>query len=169
MWRRRATRAAWPRVDRRHGFVALAQFQGVVALVARMVRVRTLDAAGAGTLIASLCAVPVTAGGYDGGVLQWIDRELRPLLAGSDDVESGVIARLAGVHDGPSAAPMHIMWEGQSYHLDLAGAEERRLRLVREKQHGLPLDRRARHRGSGAEAFCRSAGARTISRRASTR
>ncbi len=127
-------------IDRRRGFAALAQFQGVVALVARMVRVRTLDAAGAGTLIASLCAVPVTARGYDGGVLRWIDRELRPLLPDADDVESGVIAQLAGVRGGLAPAPTRVIWEGQSYHLDLAGAEERRLHLVREKQYGLPLD-----------------------------
>jgi hypothetical protein len=126
-------------LDGRRGFVALAQFQGVVALVARMVRVRTLDAAAAQRLIGSLTAVPVTAGGYNGGVLRWIDRELRPLLARADDVESGMIVQLAGVQGAPAAA-IHVMWEGQSYHLDLAAAEARRLRLVRDRQHGPSLD-----------------------------
>ena len=40
--------------------------------------------------------------------------------------------------DGPIARP--VTWEGQPYRLDLGAAERQRLRLVREKQEGAPLD-----------------------------
>ena len=127
-------------VDRRYGFAAVAQFQGVLAMVARLVRVHALDTSAAQALIGSLCAVPVSHNGYDGGLLQWIERELRPRLASADDVEGSIIARLAGVGGARAVEPVHVMWEGQSYHLDLAAAEERRLHLVREKQRGISLD-----------------------------
>jgi hypothetical protein len=127
-------------VNRRRGFAALAQFQGVMALIARFVRVHTLDPAAAQTLIGSLCALPVGVDGYDGGVLQWIEREIRPRLPAAEDVDRALLAQLAGVRTIQSSSPVHIVWEGQSYHLDLAAAEERRLRLVRAKQRGIPLD-----------------------------
>ena len=40
--------------------------------------------------------------------------------------------------DGPIARP--VTWEGQPYRLDLGAAERQRLRIVREKQEGAPLD-----------------------------
>ena len=127
-------------VNRRRGFAALAQFQGVVAVIARFVRVHTLDTDAAESLIESLCGLPVGVDGYDGAVLQWIEREIRPRLPEGEAVDRGLLAQLAGVRGTRSSPPVHIVWEGQSYHLDLAAAEERRLRLVRERQRGVPLD-----------------------------
>jgi hypothetical protein len=135
---RHATRLA--QVDRGRGFVALAQYQGALALIARMVRVRSIEPAAAQELIASLSAVPVAGDGYRGSLLRWIDHDLRPLASGADDLESGIIAKLAGTRAVPASSAIRTVWEGQSYRLDLAGAEERRIRLVREKQHGPSLD-----------------------------
>ena len=127
-------------VDRRDGFAAFAQFQGAVALIARMVRVRSLDITAAERLLTSLFAVPVNADGYGGAMLQWIDRELRPLTASSADVESGLIALLAGRRANAPRAAIRVQWEGQPYRLDVAAAEERRLQLTRERQRDVPLD-----------------------------
>jgi hypothetical protein len=126
-------------LDRHRGFTALAQFQGTLALVARMMRARTIDPPKAEALVASLVALPVGDDGYGGKLLEWIGHELRPMSPAADDVESGVIAQLAGIRAG-AAAPISVAWEGQQYHLDLAAAEDRRLHRIRRKQGGLPLD-----------------------------
>jgi hypothetical protein len=126
-------------LDRHRGFTALAQFQGTLALVARMLRARTIDPPKAEALVASLVALPVSDDGYGGGVLEWIGHELRPMSPAADDVESGVIAQLAGM-PAAAGAPISVTWEGQRYHLDLAAAEDRRLHRIRRKQGGPPLD-----------------------------
>jgi hypothetical protein len=126
-------------LDRHRGFTALAQFQGALALVARMMRARSIDLPKAEALVESLVALPVNDDGYGGNILEWIGHELRPMSPAADDVESGVIAQLAGIRAG-AAAPISVTWEGQQYHLDLAAAEDRRLHRIRRKQGGLPLD-----------------------------
>jgi hypothetical protein len=124
-------------LDHRHAFTALAQFQGLMALVVRMRRVQTIDRPKAEALVTSLVSLPISDEGYGGGLLDWVGRELRPMMATADDVESGLIAQLAGAH---AAAPIRVTWEGQRYRLDLAGPEDRRLHRIREKQGGVPLD-----------------------------
>jgi hypothetical protein len=126
-------------LDRHRGFVALAQFQGALALVGRMTRARTIDPVRGEALVESLVALPLNDEGYGGAILEWIGRELRPMSPAADGVESGVIAQLAGIRAG-AAAPDSVTWEGQRYHLDLAAAEDRRLHRIRQKQGGLPLD-----------------------------
>ena len=124
-------------------FVALAQFQGAVALVTRMARVRTIDAAAASELISTLSAVPLVDGRYGGGVARWMEATLRPALAPAPDVEGALLGGLAGrppVVAGNGGERVLIAWEGERYRLDLAGAELRRLRRVREKQGGYPVD-----------------------------
>lgn len=125
-------------LERQFGSTALVQFQSALALITRMRHVRSLELSQAQSLVVSLSAVPLAEDGYRGKLLEWIDRELRPLAAGQD-LESGLIARLAGA-GGIAAPPVRLEWEGQTYRLDLALAEERRLRLIREKQNGLSLD-----------------------------
>ncbi|MBI4487240.1 MAG: hypothetical protein HY655_14650, partial [Acidobacteria bacterium] len=125
-------------VDRRYGFTALAQFQGVLALVVRMRLVGTIDLQKADALVTSLTAVPIGEEGYGGGILKWIDREIRPQTPAAHDFESGLMARLAGV--GVERPTTRVAWEGYHYRLDLAAAEERRLRRIRETQSGPPLD-----------------------------
>src|SRR6185295_7838612 len=56
-------------LDAERGHMALAQFQGAIALVARLARVRTIDVPTAETLLATLAAVPLNHDGrYAGGV-----------------------------------------------------------------------------------------------------
>jgi hypothetical protein len=159
---RRAQQLA--RVDGRRAFVALGQFQGALALVARMAGVRTLDLATAESLVTSLCSVPLNNDGwYAGAIATWMQRELRaglrsatvrpepdttpvsddvhrvPAKADDGDMESVLLSALAGAAVTRQPAPT-ILWEGQRYRLDLAGSEEQRLRRVREKQESLSVD-----------------------------
>ena len=129
-------------LEGRRGFQAQAQFQGALALVARMARVHTLDVARAQMLVERLAAVPVSdEGRYSGGVALWIRRDLTAAIPASGDVESAVIAAMSGPASGePAPTPPVVVWEGQPYRLDLGAAERRRLRVVREKQGGPRLD-----------------------------
>src|ERR1700681_4227447 len=76
---RRAQQLA--RVDGRRAFVALGQFQGALALVARMAGVRTLDLATAESLVTSLSGVPLNRDGwYAGAIATWMQRDLHAAL-----------------------------------------------------------------------------------------
>ena len=75
---------------------------------------------------------------YDGGVAFWMRSELVKTLPREGPWESRVIAAMAGRTD-PATEP-RIFWEGQSYRVDLAGAERLRLEVVRRKQAGHTLD-----------------------------
>ncbi|HMD35007.1 MAG TPA: hypothetical protein VKH42_08570 [Vicinamibacterales bacterium] len=139
--------------DGRRAFVALGQYQGALALVARAVRVRSIDAATGQKLIARLAAVPLSADGrYGGGIARWLrDDLLSAASAASEgdrrgpgatgvDIEHRIIAVLSGPpwSDLPDGRP--LMWEGQQYRLDLGAADRLRLNRVRERQLALPLD-----------------------------
>src|SRR5206468_3511949 len=85
-----------------------------------------------------LIAIPVNDDGrYAGAVSRWIQQTLRPALPRAMDAEQAILAALAGRPD--PAAPA-VSWEGQQYRLDLAAAELRRLRRVRDKQGGATVD-----------------------------
>ncbi len=136
-----ARRAAqFDRLDGSRAFAALGQFQGALVLVSRMVRVRTLDAATARTLVENLIDRPLTRDGwYDGAVAEWIADVLAPRLDPAADIEHALINALGGA-SAPDGATHVVTWEGQTYRLDLGAAERRRLALVREKQGVEPID-----------------------------
>jgi hypothetical protein len=126
--------------DPARAFVAIAQFQGALALLERMRMVGTLDAGKTEALVNSLLAVPLNADSqYLGGVLRWIAEDLRPALPPADSLDAVVQAALAGP-DATIVAP-RIEWEGRPYRVDVAAAERQRLERVREKQGGATLDR----------------------------
>ncbi|MBZ5555722.1 MAG: hypothetical protein LAO77_00460 [Acidobacteriia bacterium] len=128
-------------LDGRRGFVAQAELQGSIALVARMTRARALTAARAQTLIEHLVALPIEDGRDASGALAaWLRDEVIAALPAGDDLESAVIAAMAGPASGESGKAARVMWEGQPYRLDLGAAERQRLRRVREKQQTPPLD-----------------------------
>jgi len=131
-------------LDPNRGFIAHAQLQGALALVARMARVRTIDAAKAESLVSSLILVPLNDDGrYAGAMARWIRATLHPALAPADSFENAILGALAGkpAETGPGrTAQTLIAWEGKHYRLDLAGAELRRLRRIREKQGAVPVD-----------------------------
>jgi hypothetical protein len=131
-------------LDPGRGFAAHAQLQGALAVIARMARVHTIDAAEAEVLVSSLTAVPLNDDGrYAGAIARWIRQMLHPALAPADSVENAILAALAGkpaqTASGPTP-PTFVSWEGRQYRLDLTAAESRRLHRIREKQGGIAVD-----------------------------
>ncbi len=128
-------------LDGRRGFVAQAELQGSIALVARMARARTLTAARAQTLIEHLVVLPTDDGRYGSGALAaWLRDDVIAALPAGDDLESTVIAAMSGPASGEGGKAARVTWEGQQYRLDLGAAERQRLQRVREKQQTPPLD-----------------------------
>ena len=119
-------------------FWVLAQFQGALAIVARMRAVQTLSAAASTALVVSLSSVPLQDGLYDGGIAYWIRSELAKAFPREGSWENRAIAAMAG-QSNEATAP-RIFWEGQGYRLDLELAERERLEVVRRKQGGHTLD-----------------------------
>ena len=126
-------------LDATRGSAALSQFQGALALLCRMVRVRTVDTAAAERLARDLFGVHLNdAGRYNGGIAAWMSDRLLPALpagSGIDDV-------LLGAAAGPPTmgASRSVEWEGQRYHVDVAGAERQRLERVRDKIQGTTFE-----------------------------
>ena len=118
------------------GFVALGQFQGALAILARQADAQVLDAARAESLVTSLSAVPLTDGSYGGGIARWLRDSLAPLAgieAGDvDNFDRELIASLAGRRPGASLPPTLVSWEQRTYTLDLPTSEARRLTRVLE-------------------------------------
>jgi hypothetical protein len=128
-------------LDGRRGFEAQAQFQGALAILARAAAVTTFDTARSQVLTEQLVALPLTEDGrYAGAIGRWLRAEVAGTVKGAATTEQAVLAAMSGPPsgDGPLARP--VIWEGQPYRLDLGAAERQRLRLVREKQEGAPLD-----------------------------
>jgi hypothetical protein len=129
---------------REHARVALAQFQGALALVERAVHASTLDADEGAGRVRSLLAVPLEDGRYGDGVARWIEADLLPVfrerlrLAPTAAAETVALHALAGYASG--RAPLRRQWEGLPYDVDPAAAEYRRLVRTRERQGGPKLD-----------------------------
>jgi hypothetical protein len=126
-------------LDATRGAIALSQFQGAVALVARLVAVRTIDTATADRLARELFALRLDSGGYyEGAIGTWLVERVAPVLppppAGAtiDDV---ILAGAAG--PAGTAAAARVEWEGQRYRVDPGVAELARLRRTRERQEGV--------------------------------
>ncbi|MGC4084458.1 MAG: hypothetical protein QM736_20670 [Vicinamibacterales bacterium] len=113
--------------------VALSQYQGALALLARMARVHHLDVAQEEALIASLSAVPVTDDGYAGGVARWMRRELMPLLADAGtDVDAAILQSVSGPRKSDAEQRL-VSWEEREYVLDIVTPETRRISRVLQK------------------------------------
>jgi hypothetical protein len=141
---------------------ALAQFQGAVALLSRLVRVRTIDGSMAERLARDLFASRLTDGRYNGGISTWMDERLRPALPATAtsplaSIDDALLAAVAG--PPASGAANRVEWEGQRYRVDISGAELQRLMRVRDKQQtsrfgpALALARIARRMGATPAAL----------------
>jgi hypothetical protein len=140
-------------------FVALAQFQGTIALIDRLTFRHSLSRPAAQKLVGTL--LPLVPPGENGAdrqqVARWLEHQLLAALPAPTDDEAGEApaeARLLGGLAGPPAAypageldesvieweGAVIEWEGQQYRIDFAGTELARLRRVRRKQEGNSLD-----------------------------
>lgn len=123
--------------DGTRAFVGQAQFQGALAVVARLTLVRSIDAGRAAALVAQLAALPLREDGrYAGAVARWLRDDL--LRGRPADPEAALIVALSGPASAESTA-VRLTWEGERYRLDLGFAERHRLVRVREKQGGVPL------------------------------
>ena len=130
-------------LDPNHAFVALSQFQGAVALLARLVRVGSLEPARAEALAAALAATTTNEDGwYLRGIAKWIRGPLAEALAlPAGDVDGRLEAALSGTSgNNPDGQPRSIMWEGHRYRVDFARAERRRLQRIHEKTARFSLD-----------------------------
>ena len=119
-------------------FWVLGQFEGALALLARMRAAGTLSVPNAASLVMSLSSVSLQDGEYDGALAFWFRTELAKALATTGSWEDRVIGAMAGSAD--EASEPRIFWEGQGYRLDLPLAERQRLTIVRRKQGGHTLD-----------------------------
>ena len=137
--------------NRERAAVALALFQGSVALVERARTARTLDAASAESLLRSLCALPMSESGeYLGGIGMWMAAALVPALEerlpprqehGEPSVEETLLRAMAGRALSMADSPNLGLWlEGLPYSVDVASSELARMRAIREKQRGVPLN-----------------------------
>jgi hypothetical protein len=119
-------------------FWTLAQLQSIHGLLARMTIAGTIETSAAEKLVVSLYNVTMQDGEYAGGMVEWLKRELLPLIERGEDAEDALIMALAG--PSPGAAAPRLAWEGERYRLDLAFAERQRLKAVRRKQAGYSVD-----------------------------
>jgi hypothetical protein len=121
------------------GPAALAQFQGALAIVDRLVRVRRLDSFQAEALVASLAAVPIDAErGYLGALAPWLHQQLGRTLGGPSAFDDLLLTALAGPQE--SRAPTRLWWEGQPYVFDLATSEAERLRRIHKSLPNSAID-----------------------------
>ena len=128
-------------LDQSRGSIALAQFQGALALLSRLTRVRTIDAATAERLARDLFASKLSDGRYNGAITAWMDERVRPAaipvpIGGS--LDEAVLCRPG--RPAWTGTPRAIEWEGQPYHVDVGGAELQRLLRVREKQQATRIE-----------------------------
>jgi hypothetical protein len=124
-------------LDGSRGAVALAQFQGALALLERMTRVRTLDTASAEAFARALFAVRIEDGRYDGGVAAWLTGLVDGVRAANASAQAAtvddvILAAASGPQRGTTAP--RLEWEGQRYRVDPGAAELQRLRRTRARQ-----------------------------------
>jgi hypothetical protein len=118
---------------------ALANFQGAIGLVERLVRVRSIDSSTAERLLEALVLVPFKdERGFLGGLAPWLRLELRPALGRDGRFEEILLEALAGSAD--EASIERVSWEGQQYRLDIAAAERQRLRRAGARDAGHAID-----------------------------
>jgi hypothetical protein len=128
-----------PALETRRARATLANLQGAIALVERLVRVRSIDASTAERLLEALALVPFKeARGFLGGLAPWLRFELRSALKRDGGFEDILLEALAGSTDEASMVP--VSWEGQQYRLDIAATERQRLRRAGAREAGHSID-----------------------------
>ena len=128
---------------------SLSQFQGAVALLERLRRVRALGIDGVEAQLRGLAGVPLDRyQSYQGGIAAWLHDHLLPVIGlggGSPEpsIESGLLEVLAGARrsDGSSPARRTLEWEGLLYEVDRPAMVADWFRLARAEQGGADLDR----------------------------
>src|SRR5262249_41079873 len=84
-------------LDAARGPVARAQFQGSLAVIARLSSVRTIDATMAERLTRDLLAVKLNEDGrYDGAIAAWIRSSLQPAFPTGTTQDDALLQAVAG-------------------------------------------------------------------------
>lgn len=127
--------------DRNRRAVALAQLQGGVALVDRLVRTGVLSTTSASALLTALMAVPLTQEGFGAGIAAWLVDRVVPRLPA---LAEGLDAALADALATRAGDRVRLSWEGSDYVVDWTGAERERMTRLRAAQGGGSLEGLAR-------------------------
>jgi hypothetical protein len=126
-------------LDATRGAIALAQFQGALALAARLIAVGSIDAPAAEAAARELFALRLDdSGRYNGAIAAWIADRIVPLLpreGANATIDDIILAGAAGPPAPPGGA--RVEWEGQRYRVDPGGAERIRLRRARDRQESV--------------------------------
>ena len=119
--------------------VALAQFQGALAVVARLARVRSIPQPAVERLAETLSAVRLGPNGYAGALAEWVRDDVLRALPPGGDADAVLLSALAG---RPPAAigSSAIIWEEHEYWFDPVASEARRLRRIRERLDAPTVD-----------------------------
>ena len=127
-------------LDPPRAFIALSQYQGALALLARLARVHSLDVTQEETLVRSLASVPLTGNGYAGGIARWLRGELLPLVAGGEaDVDATLLRSVTGRVKTDAAKPVLVSWEERDYRVDLVEPQARRIARTLQKVKAAPV------------------------------
>lgn len=118
-------------------FWSLAQFQGALAILARMQASGGIGQARTERVLRSLLAVPTSGGEFHGALAAWLRTELEPGLPDGGSFHERLVF---GVSGGPTPGSPEVEWEGQRYRLDLAFAERRRIMSIEDRQGGPDMD-----------------------------
>jgi len=132
---RRAQRLA--ELEGARAYVALSQFQGALALIARLHAVGAADRAQTDVFTSGLVALDLKNGSYGGAVAEWIRTTMLPAVEPAT-AEDLVLAALAGVSAAAMPSPS-VSWEGDRYRMDLAAAELSALKRARAGQRAYTL------------------------------
>lgn len=118
-------------------FWTIAQLQGAMALVLRMSAVDTLTPRQAQSLLQALFAVPLAEGELRSGLVTWLETALAPSLPRAATWQGRLVEGMAGQ---VLSDVRTIAWEGESYRLDLAYAERKRIQEIQSHQDGPDVD-----------------------------
>lgn len=118
-------------------FWTVSQQQGALALIVRLVLSGSITTSQSERLVQSLFAVPIVGGEFKGGLAEWFQTTLGTVLPPGATWQERATVGAAG---GPTPGRPLVEWEGQSYRLDLAYAEQHRIEAVQDRQSGPDLD-----------------------------
>ncbi len=133
---------------------ALSQYQGTIALLARMVSRGSITPAAFERAVTSVSALEWNQQGeYNGAVVRWLAEWVRTLQPQAQ-IDDALLQLLAG----PPPSPVrYVEWEGTRYKVDLAAAEKARLARLLGDERQPQLSAAEEMSGSAAdEAWARA-------------
>jgi hypothetical protein len=128
------------------GAVAIAQFQGALAILDRVARTGRIERARVEALVTSLSGLELRDDRYAGRIAAWIHEALLPGIlpltnGGHDDGDDAELAILTAMADrSPDGDGKRVELEGLLYVVDVPAGDRARFEQVRERQGGERLD-----------------------------